>query len=80
MTTNLEPTTDITRAWKDESYRASLTPEQLAVVPAHPAGIAELSEEELIAAAGGLSPALAYAGSALTGAIVGGASVYITTR
>ncbi len=31
-------TTDITRAWKDCAFRDSLTDEQRALVPAHPAG------------------------------------------
>ena len=39
------------RAWKDEEYRNSLTPEQLATIPPNPAG--ELSEEELNGIDGG---------------------------
>lgn len=42
---------DITRAWKDESYRASLSDEQLNLLPANPAG--ELTEAELADVAGG---------------------------
>ncbi|MBV7295646.1 mersacidin/lichenicidin family type 2 lantibiotic [Corynebacterium sp. TAE3-ERU12] len=71
---------DIARAWKDEADRASLTPEQKAVVPDDPAGIAELSEDELVAAFGGGTPLFAYWASAVTGAIAGASSVYITTR
>lgn len=71
---------DITRAWKDSDYRGSLSDAQLASVPAHPAGVAELSEAELMNASGGISPLIAYSASALSGAIVGSASVYITTR
>lgn len=78
--TKIDPSPDVARAWKDESYRESLTSDQLAALPAHPAGIAELSEEELVAAAGGISPLIAYSASALAGTIVGGSSVYITTR
>jgi type 2 lantibiotic, mersacidin/lichenicidin family len=49
---------DIARAWKSESYRDSLTPEQRHMVPASPAGIIELSEEDLVAANGGGTPIL----------------------
>ena len=34
-------TLQIVRAWKDESYRNSLTQEQRAALPAHPAGTIE---------------------------------------
>lgn len=71
---------DITRAWKDTSYRNTLSEAQLASIPAHPSGVAELSEAELMNAAGGATPLIAYSASALSGAIVGSASVYITTR
>ena len=39
--------TDIIRAWKDPAYRATLTPEQLACLPDHPAGIIELADEKV---------------------------------
>ncbi|HVU67159.1 MAG TPA: mersacidin/lichenicidin family type 2 lantibiotic [Ktedonobacteraceae bacterium] len=42
---------DIVRAWKDESYRQSLSEEELKALPPCPAG--ELSEQELTAIAGG---------------------------
>lgn len=45
--------TDIIRAWKDEDYRESLDEAQLAE---HPAGIVELSEEELSEVQGGVLP------------------------
>jgi mersacidin/lichenicidin family type 2 lantibiotic len=45
---------DIIRAWKDEEYRLSLTPEQLAALPVNPAGQMELVEAELEEVAGGL--------------------------
>jgi mersacidin/lichenicidin family type 2 lantibiotic len=38
---------DIVRAWKDASYRQSLSPEQQALVPESPVGEFELSEAEL---------------------------------
>ena len=39
---------DIIRAWKDESYRATLDE-----MPAHPAGMLELEDTDLEAVAGG---------------------------
>ena len=39
---------DIIRAWKDESYRATLDE-----MPAHPAGMLELEDADLEAVAGG---------------------------
>jgi mersacidin/lichenicidin family type 2 lantibiotic len=42
---------DIVRAWKDETYRQSLSDEQFNALPAHPAG--ELGETELETVAGG---------------------------
>lgn len=45
----------IVRAWKNPQFRASLTPEQRALLPAHPAG-AELNEDELRGVVGGLAP------------------------
>ena len=44
---------DIARAWKDEEYRNSLTPEQLASLPPNPSGETELDEEELGSISGG---------------------------
>jgi mersacidin/lichenicidin family type 2 lantibiotic len=41
---------DIIRAWKDPSYRASLPSTQLARLPAHPAGAIERPEPTLHAA------------------------------
>jgi mersacidin/lichenicidin family type 2 lantibiotic len=38
---------DIVRAWKDESYRASLSPEEQALLPENPVGGLELSDVEL---------------------------------
>jgi mersacidin/lichenicidin family type 2 lantibiotic len=45
---------DIIRAWKDAEYRLSLTEEQRAQLPAHPAGIIELTDADLGAVAGGM--------------------------
>jgi len=44
----------IIRAWKDSSYRSSLSDEELAQLPAHPAGEV-LSEAELDSVTGGSS-------------------------
>jgi mersacidin/lichenicidin family type 2 lantibiotic len=46
-------TIDIIRAWKDESYRASLSAEERAAIPANPAGPVELTDMDLDAASGG---------------------------
>ncbi len=43
---------DIVRAWKDAAYRASLSAEEQALLPANPAGIVELSDAELEAVHG----------------------------
>jgi mersacidin/lichenicidin family type 2 lantibiotic len=50
---------DIVRAWKDPEYRKSLTPEQWASLPPHPADSQELTEEALSKITGGLSPIVA---------------------
>ena len=38
---------DIIRAWKDESYRSSLSAQEQAMLPENPAGALELSDAEL---------------------------------
>lgn len=43
---------DVVRAWKDAKYRRSLTPDQLARMPEHPAGMVELNDAELESAGG----------------------------
>jgi mersacidin/lichenicidin family type 2 lantibiotic len=43
----------IIRAWKDEDYRASLSEAERALLPEHPAGLIELSDDELAKLAGG---------------------------
>jgi len=45
-------TPDVIRGWKDEEYRRSLSHEQQAMLPDHPAGVIELSDEELDVAGG----------------------------
>ena len=38
---------DIVRAWKDESYRSSLSTQEQAMLPENPAGALEVSDAEL---------------------------------
>jgi mersacidin/lichenicidin family type 2 lantibiotic len=54
---------DIIRAWKDEGYRRSLTAAQIAALPPNPAGLVELSDEELRVAGGlkGITPPMTTA-------------------
>jgi mersacidin/lichenicidin family type 2 lantibiotic len=47
------PKLDVVRAWKDEDYANSLTDVQKAMLPANPAGILELSDQDLHGASGG---------------------------
>jgi mersacidin/lichenicidin family type 2 lantibiotic len=58
---------DIVRAWKDESYRSSLSSEELAMLPANPAGAFELSDAELEAIHGAAN----VGGDASTGCTAG---------
>ena len=44
---------DIIRAWKDEEYRNSLSEAERAALPANPAGLIALTDEDLGAVAGG---------------------------
>jgi mersacidin/lichenicidin family type 2 lantibiotic len=46
-------TMDIIRAWKDPEYRLSLSEAERALLPAHPAGLIELTDLELGAVIGG---------------------------
>lgn len=67
---------DIARAWKDKEYRNSLTPEQLAQLPANPAGEAEedletLSDAQLDEVSGGMKP-ITYKSSVIRGNKCGG--------
>ncbi len=45
--------TNIIRAWKDADYRSTLSQEELAKLPANPAGTSELSDGELADISGG---------------------------
>lgn len=44
---------DVIRAWKDAEYRMSLSEDERAGLPAHPAGPIELTDVELDGVAGG---------------------------
>ena len=52
---------DIVRAWKDETYRQSLSEEQMNTLPANPAGELELADSSLrsVLGAGGAGPGVA---------------------
>jgi len=43
----------IIKAWKDEAYRQSLSEAERALLPANPAGLLELTDEDLAHVAGG---------------------------
>jgi mersacidin/lichenicidin family type 2 lantibiotic len=45
---------DIIRAWKDEEYRNSLSEEQRSQLPENPAGMIELSDEDMGSVVGGV--------------------------
>ena len=45
---------NIIRAWKDSDYRDSLSKAEKSLLPEHPAGLMQLSDEQLGAAAGGI--------------------------
>jgi mersacidin/lichenicidin family type 2 lantibiotic len=50
---NMSKKIDVVKAWKDDAYRASLSEADRAILPDNPAGVVELSEEELEGVAGG---------------------------
>jgi mersacidin/lichenicidin family type 2 lantibiotic len=47
---------DIVRAWKDNTFRQSLSEEERALLPTNPAGMVELSDAQLSSAVGGDDP------------------------
>src|SRR5258708_1805177 len=71
MKGNIHMKFDIVRAWKDETYRQSLSDEQLSLLPAHPAG--ELSDTDLATVCGGGdgNGGLGVAGSSTSRAFTG---------
>ena len=44
---------EIIRAWKDKQFRDNLSEEQRAQLPANPAGLVEIDDEQLVQVAGG---------------------------
>ncbi len=49
-----EQTVDVARALKDKDYFESLSDAQKSLVPSHPSGNVELSDDELATASGGM--------------------------
>jgi mersacidin/lichenicidin family type 2 lantibiotic len=47
---------DVIRAWKNEEYRRSLSQVERAMLPAHPAGIIELADADLVSVGGAAVP------------------------
>ena len=47
------------RAWKDEDYRLGLSESELALLPENPAGVTDLSDEQLANVNGGITPTVA---------------------
>jgi mersacidin/lichenicidin family type 2 lantibiotic len=43
----------IIRAWKDPEFRASLSAAERSALPAHPAGLVEMNDGELMEVSGG---------------------------
>ncbi|HEX3552825.1 MAG TPA: mersacidin/lichenicidin family type 2 lantibiotic [Thermoanaerobaculia bacterium] len=53
---------DLARAFRDEDYYLSLTAAERASLPAHPAAMIEVSEDELRAVAGATTDACSVSG------------------
>ena len=49
---------DIIRAWKDEEYFNRLSESERSLLPQNPAGVVELTEEDLLQAEGGTTMSL----------------------
>ncbi|HKQ78659.1 MAG TPA: mersacidin/lichenicidin family type 2 lantibiotic [Blastocatellia bacterium] len=56
---------DIIRSWKDEDYLLNLSSQERAFFPDNPAGLTELTDEDLLDVDGGSTPACAAALSLL---------------
>jgi mersacidin/lichenicidin family type 2 lantibiotic len=59
---------DIIRAWKDPEYRLSLSRAERGLLPAHPAGLIELADADMVYGEGGWLPGL---GQGLDGLLPG---------
>jgi mersacidin/lichenicidin family type 2 lantibiotic len=68
---------DIIRAWKDKSYRNSLSADQLAQLPENPAGAIELTNDELGNVDGGTTPTITIGLSMLASGLL---SYYLGTN
>ncbi|MBR8834759.1 MAG: mersacidin/lichenicidin family type 2 lantibiotic [Stigonema ocellatum SAG 48.90 = DSM 106950] len=71
---------DIIRAWKDENYRNSLSDEQHSLLPKNPAGMIELSDEEMESIVGGYKKGLGGlgTGTGTTGGLCNGCCFALT--
>ena len=58
---------DIARALKDAEYRATLTAEERALLPANAAGVVELSDGDLLAVSGGMMSSTIHRNGTLQG-------------
>ena len=68
---------DVIRAWKDAEYRASLSATEIEMLPAHPAGLIEISDTDLGGVAGG-SDTLILTWPSLTCTLIGCDTVTVT--
>jgi len=69
---------EIVRSWKDEDYQSRYQNEEMAFMPSNPAGLIELTDDELFGIDGGTTPIPVVASaivSASAGAVV---SVVVT--
>ncbi len=62
---------EIVRSWKDEDYRLSLNSEELALMPGNPAGLIELTDEELVGVDGGSTPICFFSAITVVSVIAG---------
>ena len=51
---------DIVRAWKDEEYCESLNDTQRTLLPQNPAGVVELTDQEMLQAEGGTTFSITF--------------------
>jgi mersacidin/lichenicidin family type 2 lantibiotic len=51
---------EIIRSWKDEDYRLSLASGELALLPENPAGLMELTDEDLRNIDGAATPLISF--------------------
>ena len=49
---------EIIRSWKDEDYLLNLSNQERAILPDNPAGLTELTDEDLVDVDGGTTPSL----------------------